>query len=88
MKLKEGFITYAAGEEHILTAAGSAAAHFRGIARSNATAAFIIDSLKQETTADEITDRLFERYDAPRDVIYRDVLRELELLRSIGALDE
>lgn len=88
MKLKAGFITYTTGGEQILTAAGGEAARFRGMARSNATAAFIIECLKQETTPEEITDRMFARYNAPRDVLYQDVLRELELLRSIGALDE
>lgn len=88
MKLKDGFITYSAGGEQILTAAGGAAAAFRGIARSNGTAGFIIDCLKEETTPEEIADRMFARYDAPREVLLEDVLREVELLRGIGALDE
>lgn len=84
MKLKKGFVTYESSDGQILTAAQG----FRGMARSNATAAFIIDCLKQETTEGAIVDRMVQKYDAPRAVIEGDVKRQIELLRGIGALDE
>lgn len=88
MKLCEGFITYATGNEQIMVAAGAAAERFRGMVRSNATAAFIIDLLREETTLDALVDRVEAKYDAPRAVIEKDVLRILDALRQIGALDE
>lgn len=88
MKLRKGFITYETDGEQIMVAAGSASDMFRGMVRSNATAAYIIDCLKTEITRDELVDRMCERYEAPRDVIARDVDAVLVSLRKIGALDE
>ena len=61
---------------------------FTGMLRSNQTAGFIIEQLKHETTEEEIAAALFAEYDAPEDVIKRDVHAVIEKLRSIGAIDE
>ena len=86
MKLKNGFITYETGAEQVMVSAGSA--RFSGLVRSNKTAAFIIDCLKEETTIEGIVAQMAEKYDAPRDVIARDVEKVLAQLRVVGALDE
>ncbi len=86
MKLKDGFITHESAGEQIMVAAGSAS--FSGIVRSNKTAAFIVDCLKADTTPERIADAMADKYDAPRDVIAKDVEKILGKLRSIGALDE
>lgn len=84
MKLKETFITYDSGDAHTMVATEG----FMGMVRSNKTAAFIIEQLKQPTTPERIVDAMLARYDAPREVIERDVARILDKLRSIGALEE
>lgn len=61
---------------------------FAGLVRSNKTAAFIVDCLKSETTMEAIVDAMSRKYDAPKDVLDRDVEGILAKLRSIGALDE
>ncbi len=86
MKLKEGFITRQTDGEQIMVAVGGAS--FAGIVRSNKTAAFIVDSLKTETTKEAIVEAMAEKYDAPKDIIAGDVEKILDKLRSIGALDE
>ena len=88
MKLRTGFITYNSGSEQIMVAAGNASDVFRGMVRSNATAAFIIDCLKEEISREELGEKLVARYDAPREIILRDLDRILDSLRKIGALDE
>ena len=88
MKLHNGFITYSTGGEQIMVAAGNASAVFRGMVRSNETAAYIIDCLKAEISREELLDKLCARYDAPADLMDRDLERVLESLRRIGALDE
>ena len=88
MKLRDGFITYTADGEQIMVAAGSAAAYFQGMVRSNRTAACIVDCLMVETTEEEVVDKMAARFDAPREVIARDVARILAQLRRIGALHE
>lgn len=86
MKLKPGFVTHDMDGEQVMVATGNA--NFSGLVRSNKTAAEIVDALKTDTTQDAIVDMLFAKYDAPREVIERDVVRILDTLRSIGALDE
>jgi hypothetical protein len=86
MKLKQGFITHETGDEQIMVAAGEV--NFAGLVRSNRTAAFIVDCLKQEISQEQLVDAVEQRYDAPRAVIARDVAAILETLRGIGALDE
>lgn len=88
MKLHNGFITYSTGGEQIMVAAGNASAAFRGMVRSNETAAYIIDCLKEEISREALLEKLCARYDAPTEVIDRDLERVLESLRRIGALDE
>lgn len=84
--LKEGFITQESDGEQIMV--GVANTNFSGIVRSNKTAAFIIDLLKKETTKQDIIDTMLKNYDAPSDVIEKDVDNILKELRGIGAIDE
>ena len=86
MKLKDGFVTREMGGEQIMVATGGA--NFSGLVRSNATAAFIVECLKEETTRQAIIDTMLKRYDAPENVIAADVDMVLSKLRSIKALDE
>ena len=85
MKLKDCFITHEMGDLQIMVAAGDT--DFNGMVRSNKTAAFIVDSLKEETTKEAIVDAMEAKYDAPRDVLERDLDTVLEKLRRIGALE-
>ena len=86
MKLKPDFITQDIDDTQFLVPLNTEA--FSGIVRSNSTAAFIVDCLKEKTTADAIVDKMCERYDAPRATIAADVKEVLDTLRGIHALDE
>ena len=88
MKLKAEFITHkgqGSQEEQVMVSTDTKL--FSGLVRSNSTASFIIDCLKQETTQEKIVDAMVSEYDAPRDRIAADVAKILEKLRSIGAID-
>jgi hypothetical protein len=56
--------------------------------RSNKTAAFIVNLLKEETTEGQIIDAMYERFDAPKEEIAADVREILTTLRNIHALEE
>lgn len=86
MKLKSSFITHEVANEHITVATGNA--DFSGLVRSNSTAAFIIESLKTETTVDAIAKAIFDEYDVDFDVVKNDVENVIEKLREIGAIDD
>ena len=87
MKLKQGFFTTEYQGKQLLMASGAAAAGFQGIVRSNATAAFIVDCLKQETTEADIVSALLETYDVTEEIAARDVRKIVEKLNGIGALE-
>lgn len=86
MKLKPDFITQDIDNTQFLVPVGAEA--FSGIVRSNKTAAFIVDCLKEETTMEAIVDKMRAKYDAPRETIAADVAEILDTLRSIHALEE
>ncbi len=86
MKLKDGFITHETEGEMIMVSAGNT--QFNGLTRSNRTASFIVNCLKQETTEQQIVAAMLEKYDASEEVIAADVKKILNTLRKIGALDE
>ena len=44
--------------------------------------------MKEETTEARIVDAMLRRFDAPKDIVARDVQTVLAELRRIGALDE
>lgn len=88
MKLRKGFVTYQTEGKQLMVAAGPAAKLFHGMVRSNETAAFIVNCLKKETTAEEIADKLCENYDVDKQTALADVEKIIAQLRSIGAVDE
>lgn len=86
MKLNRNFIAHDDGSEKLLVSAG--ASEFSGLVRGNSTAGFIIECLENDTTEAEIAAKMKEKYDAPADVIERDLGRVLAQLREIGAIDD
>ena len=86
MKLKPDFITQEIDDSQFLMPVGAEA--FNGIVRSNKTAAFVVDCLKQETTEDAIVEKMCAKYDAPRQEIAGDVANIISILHSINALEE
>ena len=85
MKLKDTYITHESDGEQILLDTSSSLA---GLIRSNKTAAFIVECLKEDTPQEKIVEAMFEKYDAPKDVLAKDVSEVIEKLRKVGALDE
>ena len=85
MKLKDTYITHDSDGEQILLDTSSS---FAGLIRNNKTAAFIVECLKEETTQEKIVEAMFEKYDAPKAVLAKDVSEVIGKLRKVGALDE
>ena len=85
MKLKDTYITHDSDGEQILLDTSSS---FAGLIRNNKTAAFIVECLKDDTKQEKIVEAMFEKYDAPKDVLAKDVSDVIEKLRKVGALDE
>ena len=86
MKLKSDFIVQDIDDTQFLVPLWNDT--FNGIVRSNKTAAFIVNCLKEETTKEQIVDAMCKQYNAPRETIDADVEEILNTLRSIHALEE
>lgn len=86
MKLKSEYVTYPVDDKEIMVGTGTSS--FKGLVKMNASVAYIISCLKEETDEESIINKMLEKYDAERDVIAKDVTHVVETLRSIGALDE
>ena len=86
MKLKKEFITHTSRGEHIMIASDKG--EFSGLVYSNATAATIIEMLKNEITKEKIVKMMCKKYDAPTIIVEQDVENIIKTLRSIHALDE
>lgn len=89
MKLKDDYIIYNASEtELIAVATGDEADNFNGLLRANKTAGAIMEYLREELSEDELVSRMAERFDADENEIREDVNEILNILRSVGALEE
>ncbi len=86
MKLRSDFITQDIDDTQFLVPVGAEA--FSGIVRSNKTAAFIVDCLKEETTEEAIVDKMCAKYDADRNTITADLAEVIKTLRGINALED
>ena len=47
----------------------------------------LFSPLEQETTEDEIVAKMLAKYDAPEEIIRRDIKKIVSQLREIGAID-
>ena len=86
MRIKEQFLTHEADGVSMLVPLGGAG--FSGIVKGNRTLGVILQLLKNDTTEDAVVQAMCARFDAPEDVIRRDVERAVRELRTIGALEE
>ena len=86
MKLKKEFISHDTDVESLLVPTGDAG--WSGLVKGNKTLGAILTLLKDDTTENEIIAAMKARFDAPEEVIARDVSRALTELRKIGAIDE
>lgn len=85
MKLNKDFILHISGGETVLVPTGNA--KFSGVVRGNKTLGAVLELLKEETTEEAIVAAMKARFDAPEEVIVRDVEKALSSLRRIGAID-
>ena len=86
MKLKNTFIVHRTESETLLVPVGGS--DFAGIVKGNALLGDILGLLETDTDLPALVQGLAAIYDAPEELLARDVGRALDELRSIGALDE
>ena len=85
MKLNKDFILHVSEGETMLVPTGKA--KFSGVIRGNKTLGAVLELLREDTTEAEIVAAMKKRFDAPEDVIARDVRKAVDSLLKIGAID-
>ena len=86
MKLKKEFLQHITDNEAMLVPTGRAG--FAGLVRGNRTLGVILGLLAEETTEDAVIAAMKARFDAPEEILARDVRTALQNLRAVGALHE
>ncbi len=85
MKIRKDFIGHSSDGAYYLV--GTSASGFNGILKGNKTAGCVIELLRNDMSRDGLVNAMAGRFDAPADVIARDVDMIIEKLKSAGALE-
>ncbi len=88
MKLIDGLILHEVAGEHMVVATGEAAKKFNGMVRNNDTAHFIMQQMLEDTTEEEIVEKVLSTYEADQEIVEKSVRNVVEQLRQAGLLDE
>lgn len=88
MKVKEGYILKNVAGENIVIATGEARLSFNGIITFNEVGAEVFTRLDGTHTVDQIAQEIASLYNAPKDIIEKDVNNLIEKMRNHGLLEE
>lgn len=88
MKRDPNYILRRTSDTIVIVPVGRAASAFPGMVTVNETGAMLWDLLAEERTEQELTDALYEKFDAEPSRIAADVSEFLRRLRLAGALWE
>ncbi len=88
MKIKEGFVLEKVGSSYLAVAVGDAAKSFSGLVRMNETGAFMWNLIKEsDKSAEELVTALSKEYDAPSEILMKDVISFETRLRAAGIIE-
>lgn len=86
MKLKYEFCFQPLGQEYVGVAVGDNAEEFSGMLQLDSVAYDMVSCLTEDITRESLIDKMFEMYDADRDVIAEQVDKIIKDLISEGVL--
>ncbi len=87
MRLKYDFETMQLDDWIVAVPVGESASEFQGVVKLSDTAAVIFELLKKGVCFEEIVDELSRQFDAPREVLAKDVTRLIEDFTEKGLLE-
>lgn len=89
MKIKEGFVVEKVGNAYLAVAVGERADSFNALIRMNSTGAYIWEKLaERDMTEGELLAVMKAEYDAPEELLLRDISAFVNKLHEGGLLDE
>jgi len=87
MNIKSTFIIQNIANSQIMVQTGNSENKFSGFLKSNESAAFIVNCLKEETTKEELIQKLLDEYDVDESTALKSVDYVISQLNVVGALD-
>lgn len=88
MKVKDGYILKKVAGENIVIATGEARLSFNGIITFNEVGAEVFTRLDGTRTVDQITQEIASLYNAPKEIIEKDINKLIEKMRNHGLIEE
>lgn len=88
MKIKDGYILKKVAGENIVIATGEARLSFNGIITFNEVGAEVFTRLDGTRSIKQIVDEIALLYNAPKDVIEKDINKLIEKMRNHGLIEE
>ncbi len=88
MKIKEGFVLREVAGQTMVIAIGEISKTFKGMIKLNATAKDIWLYIEKGLTIDEIINEMIEKYDVSKDIIEKDILKIIELMKVNHIIEE
>ena len=87
MKLKKGLILRKVANNYCVVAVGELANKFKGMINLNATGAFLFELLQKETSLEELTNKMMEKYDIDKEQASQDVSSFVEALKGSNLVE-
>ena len=88
MKIKSGFIMREIAGDYIVVPTGKAAIDFNGLITVNETGMFLWNLLKEDTTEDELVNKMLEEFDIDRETASADVREYIDNMRAAKILED
>lgn len=88
MKTNKDLVLRKLGKKYVVIATGELSNKFHAMIRLNETGATIFNLLKEDTTKEELLNKLLEEYQVEKEVLESDIDTLLNTLESNGLLDE
>ncbi len=88
MKIQEGFVKRNIAGSEIVVPVGKTASEFNGMITLNESGGFFWDCLKEDTTPQEIVNKVLDIYDVTPEKAAADVEKFIDMLRENDLLEE
>ena len=88
MKIKEGFVMREVAGQAMVIAVGKASESFKGMIKMNQTSKDIWNYIKEGLDVEEIIKEMKNKYDADEDMIRKDVLYIISVLKQYHIIEE
>lgn len=88
MKIRKGFVVRKVGDAQYAVATGDALKYFKGMIKINEMGAFMFTLLQEETTTEQIAERIEKSFEGDHKKITADIENFVATLREANVLED